>query len=61
LSFLKQIQCITNTPVMNAVTDSTDHEHNVEVMSEGQNTDVLDSEERSTNADTFGYVPSLLC
>jgi hypothetical protein len=46
---------------MNAVTDGNDHEHNVEVTSEEQYTDVLDSEERSTNADMFGYVALLLC
>jgi Kinesin-like protein len=61
LSFLTRIQCISNTPVMNGVTDSSDHERNVEVTSEEQYTDVVDSEGRSTNADTFGYVAMFLC
>jgi hypothetical protein len=61
LSFLTQIQCINNTPEMNVITDSNDHERNMEVISEEQYTDVVDSEERSTNADTFGYVALLLC
>lgn len=60
LSFLTRIQCISNTPVMNGVTDSNDHGRNVEVTSEEQYTDVVDSEERSTNADTFGYVAMFL-
>jgi len=46
---------------MNGVTDSNDIECNVEVTSEEQYTDVVDSEERSTNADTFGYVALFLC
>ena len=61
LSFLTQMQCINNTPEMNGVTDSNDIECNVEVTSEEQYTDVVDSEERSTNADTFGYVALFLC
>jgi hypothetical protein len=61
LSLLTQIQCINNTPLMNAVTENIAHEHNVEVTSEEHCTDVLDSEERSTNADMFGYVGLLLC
>lgn len=56
LRFLNRIKGINNTPVMNRGTDSNDHELAVEVTSEEQYTDVLDSEERSTNADTFGYV-----
>lgn len=61
MSFLTQIQRINNTPEMNGVTDSNDRECNVEVTSEEQYTDVVDSEERSTNADTFGYVALFLC
>lgn len=61
LSFLIRLQCISNTPEMIGVTDSNDHECNVEVTSEEQYTDVVDSEERSTNADTFGYVALFLC
>jgi hypothetical protein len=60
LRFLTRIRSITNTPVMNRAADSNDHELIAEVTSEEQYTDVLDSEERSTNADTFGYVASLL-
>lgn len=61
LSILTQIHCINNTPEMNVVTDSNDHERNVEVTSEEQYTDAVDSEERSTNADMFGYVALFLC
>jgi hypothetical protein len=56
LRFLAQIQSINNTPVMNGGADNNDHELNADVTSEEQYTDVVDSEERSTNADTFGYV-----
>lgn len=41
---------------MNGGADNNDHELNADVTSEEQYTDVVDSEERSTNADTFGYV-----
>jgi hypothetical protein len=46
--------------VRNGGTDSNDHELNADVTSEEQYTDVVDSEERSTNADTFGYVSLVL-
>ncbi|XP_023717471.1 kinesin-like protein costa isoform X3 [Cryptotermes secundus] len=54
LRFLAQIQSINNIPVVNGGRDSNDHELNADVTSEEQYTDVVDSEERSTNADTFG-------
>jgi hypothetical protein len=60
LRFLTQIQGINNTPVMSGGTDSNDHELNADVTSEEQYTDVVDSEERSANADTFGFVSALL-
>jgi hypothetical protein len=60
LSFLTQVQGISNTPVVNGGTDSIDHEFNADAASEEQCTDVVDSEERSTNTDTFGYVSLLL-
>jgi len=56
LTFLTRIQGISNTPVMNRAAYSNDHELTAEVTSEERYTDVLDSEERSTNADTFGYI-----
>jgi hypothetical protein len=45
---------------MNGGTGSNDHEFNTDATSEEQCTDIVDSEERSTNADTFGYVSLLL-
>lgn len=60
LRFLTRIQGITNTPVMNKTAANIDRELIAEVTSEEQYTDILDSEERSTNADTFGYVALLL-
>jgi hypothetical protein len=45
---------------MNKTAANIDRELIAEVTSEEQYTDILDSEERSTNADTFGYVALLL-
>ncbi|XP_021922452.1 kinesin-like protein costa isoform X2 [Zootermopsis nevadensis] len=54
LGFVTHIRGITNTPVMNRAAVSNDLERIAEVTSEEQYTDVPDSEERSTNVDTFG-------
>ncbi|XP_069694504.1 kinesin-like protein costa [Periplaneta americana] len=53
LRFLTRMRAINNTPVINGRTESRDPLV-TEITSEEQYTDVLDSEERSTNADTFG-------
>jgi hypothetical protein len=46
---------------MNRAAYSNDHVLTVEVTSKEWYTDVLDSEERSTSADTFGYVFCYCC